>query len=251
MVFSGPIKIKLQKPRVQLGVFCILDFNFNFLFRPRVFHFLVHRYKKKKERKRKDKKSAGKEHICLYSQNFSLSMEFFSAFISSAAWPLTTVRPSQMSSPLSPPTPNFFPFLWRWWPVPDFSRFLNIPTGLSGSWVCTYLVRETSLWVMGDWTRVRHLPGGCCPVSHSVFPLGMWTWHQRSLDMITLTHLPSCFFSILPVRDVSWALYTFLQPTVTPTLRYTTLWQYHKMPYTLHHFPHHIVLIPCVFSTNP
>ena len=79
----------------------------------------------------------------------------------------------------------------------------------------------------------------------------MWTRHQRSLDMVTLTHLPSCFFYILPVRDVSWALHRFLQPTLTSALRYPPLWQYHAVLYTLHHFPHYIVLIPGVFSTNP
>lgn len=31
-------------------------------------------------------------------------------------------------------------------------------------------------------------------------------------------------------------------PTVTPKLRYIALWRYHKVLYTLNHFPHHIVL---------
>lgn len=37
-------------------------------------------------------------------------------------------------------------------------------------------------------------------------------------------------------------------PTVTPKLRYIALWRYHKVLYTLNHFPHHIVLIQCLSS---
>ena len=138
MVFSGPIKTKLQKPQGQLGYICILDFNFNFL--------LPHRYTKRRKEK---KKICRKEHIRLYSQNFSLSPWSFSQHSFLLLPGHKTQKAFSNVFSTQPLTPSFCPFLWRWWPVSDFSRFLNVPTGLSGSWACTYLVQETPLWVMG------------------------------------------------------------------------------------------------------